>query len=106
LNKFNLPGVVFVPVSFTPVSIPGKSVNPKFENQKCSGVEVRIIDRNEFRSVDTGVMTLFALFNTAPEKFEFRENHLNRLWGSNELYIALKNGTLPQSKIYQKITGK
>jgi uncharacterized protein YbbC (DUF1343 family) len=81
-------------------------VNPKFENQKCSGVEVRIIDRNEFRSVDTGVMTLFALFNTAPEKFEFRENHLNRLWGSNELYIALKNGTLPQSKIYQKITGK
>jgi hypothetical protein len=51
-------------------------------------------------------MTLFALFNTAPEKFEFRENHLNRLWGSNELYIALKNGTLPQTKIYQKITGK
>ena len=106
LNKFNLPGVVFVPVSFTPVSIPGKSVNPKFENQKCSGVEVRIIDRNEYKSVDTGVKTLFALFNTAPEKFEFQENHLNRLWGSNELYIALKNGTLPQTKIYQKITGK
>ena len=106
LNKFNLPGVVFVPISFTPVSIPGKAVNPKFENQKCNGVEVRIIDRNGYRSVDTGVMTLFALFNMAPEKFEFREKHLNQLWGSNELYIAIKNETLPQPNNYWKTIGQ
>ena len=95
LNKFNLPGVVFVPITFTPVSIPGKAVNPKFENQKCSGVEVRVLDRNEYRSVDTGVLALFTLYNMAPEKFEFREKHLNRLWGSNKLYAAMKNGTIP-----------
>ncbi len=95
LNKFNLPGVVFVPITFTPVSIPGKAVNPKFENQKCSGVEVRVLDRNEYRSVDTGVLALFTLYNMAPEKFEFREKHLNRLWGSNKLHTAMKNGTIP-----------
>ena len=95
LNKFNLPGVVFVPITFTPVSIPGKAVNPKFENQKCSGVEVRVVDRNAYRSVDTSVLTLFTLYNMAPEKFEFREKHLNRLWGSNELHTAMKNGTVP-----------
>ena len=95
LNKFNLPGVVFVPITFTPVSIPGKAVNPKFENQKCSGVEVRVLDRNEYRSVDTGVLALFTLYNMAPEKFEFREKHLNRLWGSNKLHAAMKNGTIP-----------
>ena len=95
LNKFNLPGVVFVPISFTPVSIPGKAVNPKFENQKCSGVEVRVVDRNEYRSVDTGVLALFTLYNMAPEKFEFREKHLKRLWGSNGLYTAMKNDILP-----------
>ena len=95
LNKFNLPGVVFVPITFTPVSIPGKAVNPKFENQKCSGVEVRVVDRNEYRSVDTGVLALFTLYNMSPEKFEFREKHLNRLWGSNKLYTAMKNGTIP-----------
>ena len=35
LNKLGLPGVVFVPVSFTPVSLPGKSTRPKHEGQKC-----------------------------------------------------------------------
>ena len=95
LNKFNLPGVVFAPVSFTPVSIPEKASNPKFEGQKCNGVEIRILDRNDYRSVDTGVITLFTLFNMTPEKFEFHEKHLNRLWGSDKLYTAIKNGILP-----------
>ena len=94
LNKFNLPGVVFAPVSFTPVSIPENASNPKFEGQKCNGVEIRILDRNEYRSVDTGVITMFTLFNMTPEKFEFHEKHLNRLWGSDKLYTAIKNGIL------------
>jgi len=38
---------------------------------------------------------LFTLYNMAPEKFEFREKHLNRLWGSNKLHAAMKNGTIP-----------
>ena len=56
---------------------------------------MRVLDRNEYRSVDTGVLALFTLYNMAPEKFEFREKHLNRLWGSNKLHAAMKNGTIP-----------
>ena len=58
-------------------------------------IEVRILDRNVYRSVDTGVIALFTLFNMYPEKFKLLEQHLNRLWGSNELYKEIKKGTSP-----------
>ena len=51
LNKLKLPGVVFVPKSFTPISIPGVSDRPKYEDQLCYGIEIRIIDRNQFYSI-------------------------------------------------------
>ena len=95
LNKFNLPGVVFAPISFTPISISGVAVKPKYENQKCNGIEVRILERNVYRSVDIGVITLFTLFNLYPDEFKLLEKQLNQLWGSNELYLGIKNGNSP-----------
>ena len=95
LNKFNLPGVVFAPISFTPLSISGVAVKPKYENQKCNGIEVRILERNVYRSVDIGVITLFTLFNLYPDEFKLLEKQLNQLWGSNELYLGIKNGNSP-----------
>ena len=63
LNNFKLPGVVFVPKSFTPIRIPGKSENPKFKDQKCNGIEVWITDRDKYRSIDVGVLTLYTIYN-------------------------------------------
>ena len=93
MNNFRLPGVVFVPKSFTPVRIPGKSEKPKYKNQKCSGIEIWITNREQYKSVDTGVLTLFTIFNMYPDKIKIRENGLNRLWGSNTLYEKLNRGT-------------
>ena len=92
LNNFKLPGVVFVPKSFTPIEIPGKSENPKFKNQKCHGVEVWVTNRDLYRSIDVGVLTLFSIYNMYPNKIKIRENSLNRLWGSGELYKKLNRG--------------
>ena len=92
LNKYKIPGVVFKPVSFTPVSIPGMSTYPKFQDEKCYGIEIIILDRNSFNSVNTGVMTLHTLYSMYPEKITFKEKHLNRLWGSDQLLNELKNG--------------
>ena len=93
MNNFRLPGVVFVPKSFTPVRIPGKSEKPKYKNQKCSGIEIWITNREQYKSVDTGVLTLFTIFNMYPDKIKIRKNGLNRLWGSNTLYEKLNRGT-------------
>jgi len=92
LNNFKLPGVVFVPKSFIPVETPGKSENPKFKNQKCHGIEVWITDRDQYKSIDVGVLTLFSIYNMYPNDIKIRESGLNRLWGSNELYKKLIRG--------------
>ena len=92
LNNFKLPGVVFVPKSFIPVEIPGKSENPKFKNQKCHGIEVWVTDRDQYKSIDVGVLTLFSIYNMYPNDIKIRESGLNRLWGSNELYKKLIRG--------------
>ena len=92
LNNFKLPGVVFVPKSFIPVETPGKSENPKFKNQKCHGIEVWVTDRNQYKSIDVGVLTLFSIYNMYPNDIKIRESGLNRLWGSSELYKKLLRG--------------
>lgn len=93
LNKFDLPGVEFVPKSFIPDKIPGKAENPKFENQKCGGLEIWVTDRDSFKSVDTGILTLFSLYAMYPDKIELREKHLNMLWGNNILFKELVKGS-------------
>jgi uncharacterized protein YbbC (DUF1343 family) len=95
LNKYKLPGVVFKPVLFTPISIPGMSTYPKFQDEKCSGIEIVIIDRNNYNSVNTGIVTLFTLYSMYSENITFKEKHLNRLWGSDQLLKEIKRGTLP-----------
>ena len=92
LNNFKLPGVVFVPKSFIPVEIPGKSENPKFKNQKCHGIEVWVTDRDQYKSIEVGVLTLFSIYNMYPNDIKIRESGLNRLWGSSELYKKLLRG--------------
>ena len=92
LNNFKLPGVVFVPKSFIPVETPGKSENPKFKNQKCHGIEVWVTDRDQYKSIDVGVLTLFSIYNMYPNDIKIRESGLNRLWGSSELYKKLIRG--------------
>jgi uncharacterized protein YbbC (DUF1343 family) len=95
LNKYKLPGVVFKPVFFTPISIPGMSTYPKFQDEKCSGIEIVIIDRNNYNSVNTGIVTLFTLYSMYSENITFKEKHLNRLWGSDQLLKEIKKGTWP-----------
>ena len=92
LNNFKLPGVVFVPKSFTPVAISGKSENPKFKDQKCHGIEVWVTNRDQYKSIDVGVLTLFSIYNMYPSKIKVRESSLNKLWGNGELYKKLLRG--------------
>ena len=90
LNKLHLPGVVFVPKSFTPISIPGVADKPKYENQLCNGIEIRVITRNKYQSLNVGVSVLKKLQELYPENIVFKENRLNRLWGSDTLLKELQ----------------
>lgn len=84
MNNKNLPGVEFEPVTFTPESIPGKALNPKYEHEKCHGVFIKIIDYRQFESVLTGIHLIAAIRQLYPNYFETKSS-LSRLWGNNDL---------------------
>jgi uncharacterized protein YbbC (DUF1343 family) len=79
-----------VPKSFTPLSIPGVADKPKYENQLCDGIEIRVITRNEYQSLNVGVSVLKKLQEMYPENIVFKENRMNRLWGSDTLLNELQ----------------
>ena len=90
LNNLKLSGVVFVPKSFIPISIPGVADKPKYENQLCYGIEIRVIDRNKFNSVKSGVNILKTINEMYPDSLIIKEKRLNKLWGSDTLLTELK----------------
>jgi uncharacterized protein YbbC (DUF1343 family) len=92
LNRLRLPGVVFRPIQFTPVDLPGKAIDPKYEGKPCSGVEINVVDRDQYRSVPVGIRVLVMLRTLYPDQLVPRREALNRLWGSDELYTALVDG--------------
>ena len=95
LNKQNLPGVIFKPTQFTPVSIATMSKYPKFENIQCNGMEINIINRDDYNSVLTGVTFLWAINKLYPNEFIINKESMGRLWGSDQLVTQLKEGSTP-----------
>lgn len=56
--KNNFPSVQIERIVFTPKSIPGKALNPKFEGQACNGVTLSIINYESFDPVTFGMALL------------------------------------------------
>jgi uncharacterized protein YbbC (DUF1343 family) len=86
LQAARLPGVDFVPVSFTPAS-------STFRGQPCGGVNLMLTDRSRFQSVLTGLTLISILRNLYPSQFEI--DKCIRLLGNQQALDALKKGILP-----------
>jgi len=63
LNQSELPGVRFIPISFTPT----RSV---FAHQACGGVNVLVVDREAFDAVRTGLTLAIALRRLYPSDWQ------------------------------------
>ncbi len=85
LNQLELPGVVFRPVKFTPVSIPGMSGKPKHQDKKCQGIQITVTNRDRYNSMLVGIKVIEAVSDLYPGKLTFRESGMRRLWGSDTL---------------------
>ena len=89
LNKIGLPGVSFTSVEFTPIELPGIAINPKYQGESCSGIKIKITNRNTYKSVQVGITILSVLQILYPEKIEHKP-FLNNLWGRDDLTAQLK----------------
>lgn len=72
-------------ISFNPVSIPGKSRHPKFQDQRCQGISLRVKpgQMDQFRPVEFGVELLHILKQANP-KLEI-EPYMYNLTGSSKI---------------------
>lgn len=86
-------GINIERVSFRPKSIPGKAPNPKFEGERCHGIELQITDINRVDPVKLGVELLSVMLEATPnaEVSDFIE----KLSGidQSDLLQQLDNGT-------------
>lgn len=60
-------GVNLERISFTPKSMPGKSLHPDFEGQECHGIVIRVTDPSQFDPVRLGVEVLATMLKATPE---------------------------------------
>jgi len=85
LNARGIAGVSFVAIEFTPSS-------SKFANEKCSGVNIIITDRNRFEPLRTGFEIAAALRRLYPDKWDAKA--YDRLLGNQKTLQSLLDGKL------------
>jgi uncharacterized protein YbbC (DUF1343 family) len=91
LNTLDLPGVRFVPIVFIPDS-------SKFTNERCSGINIIVTDRDLFDPVRTGFSIAAELRRLHPDAWEVK-GYL-RLLGNDQTLQAVSDGQ-PGAKIVE-----
>jgi uncharacterized protein YbbC (DUF1343 family) len=92
LNSYDLAGVRFEAIDFTPVNIDRMTTDPKYREQSCHGVYVNVTERNIFEPVRAGVAVLSAIHKLFPEKFEFRDRRIHLLAGTPKISEMILRG--------------
>ena len=70
VERAALLGATLEPVQYTPRSIPGRAASPRFQDQPCQGIRVRIQDREKLRPFTVAVALITALQQTHRGQFE------------------------------------
>ena len=76
LNNNNLPGVRFRSQSFTPTF-------SKYKGQLCQGIQIHVLDREQFRPIETALYIVREVLNLHPNEFQFRDETFDRLAGNS-----------------------
>ncbi|MCF6270225.1 MAG: DUF1343 domain-containing protein [Melioribacteraceae bacterium] len=95
LEEFNNSGIELSAISFTPKSIPNMSTYPKYNNIECNGIEIKVVDKEKINALRFGIEVLYSIHKLYPNKFEFRKNWLDKLFGNKNLTEMLKNNSNP-----------
>jgi uncharacterized protein YbbC (DUF1343 family) len=85
LDSNVLHGIKIDKIKFTPISIPEMSKWPKYENQKCNGFKISILNK-KYNSLKFIIELLSIIQKTHSNEFEFLDsNFIDKLYGSNKL---------------------
>ncbi|HEV7519764.1 MAG TPA: exo-beta-N-acetylmuramidase NamZ domain-containing protein [Candidatus Angelobacter sp.] len=88
MNARLIPGVRFVPVTFTPVSGP-------YQNQLCKGVNIIVTDRTVLDAPEMGIELASALKKLYPENWKME--HMISALSNQQVFDQLASGEDPRS---------
>ncbi|HZD93030.1 MAG TPA: exo-beta-N-acetylmuramidase NamZ domain-containing protein, partial [Candidatus Sulfotelmatobacter sp.] len=88
LNARLIPGVRFVPVTFTPVNGP-------YQNQLCKGVNLIVTDRTVLDGPELGIELAAALKKLYPDNWKME--HLITALSNQQVFDAIANGDDPRA---------
>jgi len=104
LNALGLPGVQFLPTTFTPRAMPA-SPDPRFRGELCRGVALAVTDPRGFEPVRTGLAAIETLRSLYPGSFRWvrseREYWIDLLLGTKRPRLALEAG-VPVEQILER----
>ncbi len=85
-------GVELEPLEYTPLSMPGKTLHPPYENRLCRGIRVRLLHRERFSSLHFIIDLIRTLKDFHPSDIRLYSESLNRMFGNDllERYILDK----------------
>jgi len=78
-------GIELVPLTYTPRSLPGKTLHPPYENRPCQGIRVSILHRDKFRSLHFSLALIKAICEIHPQDIRLHKSSLNQMFGSDHL---------------------
>jgi uncharacterized protein YbbC (DUF1343 family) len=87
LNTRDIPGVRFVPVSFTP------NTNT-YANEKCEGVNIIVTERNALDAPELGIEVASALHKLYPDQFQLER--MMALLANQSVYDGISQGKDPR----------
>jgi uncharacterized protein YbbC (DUF1343 family) len=85
-------GCELTATEFTPVAIPNKSMFPKYLDEKCNGIKIKITDRNKFKPIEFAIKLLYVFHKLYPQDFKFNEGRIDKLWGNDSLRKQIIQG--------------
>ncbi len=100
LKALKLEGININFTKFSPKTIPGKALNPKFENDICYGSVFKVTEKHKFKALETALSKISIINENYDDKFNFNSTSLNKLYGNNSLTSYLN--TSSQSKKINK----
>jgi len=89
LKSQDLAGVEFSNVEYRPRGSTFFKRVPEYDGQSCSGIRIRITDKNTFDPIKTATTMMMLMYRFHPREFKWKnDNYIDRLFGSDLLRIS------------------
>jgi uncharacterized protein YbbC (DUF1343 family) len=99
LEETGINGAKLLPIEFTPKDIAGMSTDPKYKDELCNGISIKLTNRKKFNAVSFGIKLVYILHKLYPQNFKFRDSGFDRLLGDKSVREEILNGKKPDEII-------